>query len=264
MNSLTLIKTASLASQTDKTRISRLWREYLWPQKSRLLLAVFFMVIFAAATAAFVYVITLVIDAAAALDSQAGDALLTARTYAWVVLPFLIGVPLLSGITGYIQRILTNAIALRAVGNMQKQMFASAQARDFAQFTREPIGNIISKFTNDVTVISNALTRILGNLVKDLLTVTFTIAMMIWTNWQLSLAMVVFALAFWPIIEISKRLRGNARDAQAHIGHMTSDLKESFGGIRMVKSYALEDYESARLNKSFDKRVQLYLQLVTQ
>jgi len=198
------------------------------------------MTLYAMATAGFIYVITLVIDAAGALDGDSTDALTTAKKYAWIVLPFLIGVPLLSGISGYIQRILTNSIALHTIGKMQKQMFASAHGRDYAHFAREPIGNLISKFTNDVTVISNALVRILGNLFKDVLTIIFTIGVMLWTNWQLSLAMVIFGLAFWPIIEISKRLRGNAHDVQHHVGQITSELKESFGGARMVKAYGLE------------------------
>ena len=222
------------------------------------------MTLYAAATAGFIYVITIVIDAASTLDSDSGSALTIAKKYAWVVLPLLVGVPLLSGITGYLQRILTNSIALHTVGKMQKQMFSSAHARDYAQFTREPIGNLMSKFTNDVTIISNALIRILGNLFKDVLTVIFTIGVMLWTSWQLSLGMVIFALAFWPIIEISKRLRGNAHDVQHHIGRITSELKESFSGARMVKAYGLEANENKRLGKSFDERIRLYLKLVTQ
>ncbi|MEP1229631.1 MAG: ABC transporter transmembrane domain-containing protein, partial [Litorimonas sp.] len=250
--------------QTDTARISRLWRDYIWPQKGRFFTALGFMALYAAATAAFIYVITLVIDAAGTLGNDTQDALGTAQKYAWIVLPFLIGVPLLSGISGYIQRILTNSIALRSVGKMQNQMFASTHRRDYAQFSREPIGNLISKFTNDVTVVSNALVRILGNLFKDLLTIVFTIGVMLWTNWQLSLAMVVFGLAFWPIIEISKRLRGNSHDVQNHIGRITSELKDSFSGARMVKTYGLETAESKRLNYSFDERIRLYLKLVTQ
>jgi len=269
MSSLTLIKTVSLAKSAslnanDRQRIKRLWRDYIWPQKGKLFTALFFMALYAAATAGFIYVITLVIDAAGALDGDGANALVTAKKYAWVVLPFLIGVPLLSGITGYIQRILTNSIALHTVGDMQKKMFASSHARDYAQFTREPMGNLISKFTNDVTIISNALVRILGNVFKDILTIIFTIGMMVWTNWRLSLGMLIFALALWPIIEISKRLRGNARDVQSHIGRITSELKESFSGARMIKAYGLEETETKRLNQSFDERIRLYLKLITQ
>lgn len=266
MTCSTPMGTASSAkSMTDRQRIARLWRDYLWPQKARLLLAFVFMALFAAATAGYIYLISLIIDAAGALDEAGAESPLEkARRYALIVVPVILGLTLTAGIGGYIQRILTNAIALNTVGKMQTQMLQSAHARDYAEFANEPTGNLIAKFTNDVSVVSASLVRVLGNLVKDVLTVIFSIIAMLVLNWQLSLFMVVFGLALWPIIEISKRLRGNAKDVQEHIGHITAELKESLGGTQLIKTYGLEAREQARLNKSFDERIRLYLKLVTQ
>jgi subfamily B ATP-binding cassette protein MsbA len=252
----------SKSQQTDRARIARLWRDYIWPQKTRLLWAVFFMVVFAAATAGYVYLVSLIIDAATTLDG--GDSLSQTKRYAAIILPVILGLTLAAGLGGYIQRILTNSIALNTVGKMQTQMLRAAHARDFADSQAEPTGELIAKFTNDVTVVSAGLVRVLGNLIKDVLTVIFTIGAMLYLNWQLSLFMVVFGLALWPIIEISKRLRGNAREVQEHIGHMTAELKESLGAAQLVKTYGLESREQARLDHSFSERIRLYLKLITQ
>ena len=259
------IKTVSLANsidQTDRQRIRRLWRDYIWPQKGKLFVAFLFMALLAAATAAYTFVVGHIVDEANGL-SKGVDGLSNAKKYAYAILPVLLGITALSGISNYIQRILSNSIALNAVGKMQKQMFKAAHDRDYASFTREPTGNLISKFTNDVTVISNALIRTMSNLVAALLTVILTIAAMLIQNWQLSLVMTVFLLAFWPIIAISKRMRGNAKDVQAHLGTITSELKESFTGARMVKAYSLESNENNRLGKTFDERIRLFMKLVT-
>ncbi len=264
MTCSTPMGTALLARpMTDRQRIARLWRDYLWPQKGRLILAFFFMAIFAAATAGYVYLISLIIDAANALDDS-GDAFAQARSYALIILPVILGLTLTAAIGGYIQRILTNSLALNTVGQMQTEMLQAAQRRDYADFAEEPTGNLIAKFTNDVSVVSASLVRVLGNLVKDVLTVIFSVIAMLVLNWQLSLFMVVFFLALWPIIEISKRLRGNAKDVQEHIGQITAELKESLGGTQLVKTYGLETHEQTRLNRSFDERIRLYLKLVTQ
>jgi subfamily B ATP-binding cassette protein MsbA len=248
---------------TDRQRIARLWRDYLWPQKSRLFFAIFFMALFAAATAGYVYLIQLIIDATASLESG-GSAVENAKRYAAIIVPVILGLTLTAGIGGYIQRILTNAIALNTVGKMQTQMLRAAHERDFAQSEAEPTGELIAKFTNDVSVVSAGLVRVLGNLIKDVLSVVFTIIVMLNVNWRLSLFMVVFGLALWPIIAISKKLRGNARDVQEHIGVMTAELKESLGASQLVKTYGLEAREQTRLDKSFAERVRLYLRLVTQ
>ena len=248
---------------TDRQRITRLWRDYIWPQKSRLFLAVIFMTLFAAATAGYVYLIQLIIDATSTLDSS-GDALENAKRYAAIILPLILGLTLASGIGGYVQRILTNSIALNTVGKMQTQMLRAAHDRDFAQSASEPTGELLAKFTNDVSVVSAGLVRILGNLVKDVLSVIFVVIAMLIANWQLSVAMCIFAIALLPIIAISKRLRGNAKDVQEHIGTMTAELKESLGAAQLVKTYGLETREQARLNASFEERIRLYLKLVTQ
>jgi len=247
---------------TDRARLRRLWRDYLWPQKGRLIFAIIFMALFAAATAGYVYLISLIIDAATAMDND--GAVGQAKQYAAIVLPVILGLTFAAGIGGYVQRILTNSIALNSVGKMQTQMLRSAHARDFADSQSEATGELIAKFTNDVTVVSAGLVRVLGNLVKDVLTVIFSIGAMLALNWQLSVFMVVFGLALWPIIEISKRLRGNARDVQEHIGHMTADLKESLGAAQLIKTYGLEAREQSRLDKSFSERIRLYLKLITQ
>ena len=264
MTCLTQMGTASLAKQmTDRQRISRLWRDYIWPQKTRLFFAVFFMALFAAATAGYIYLIQLIIDAATALDSGNG-AFENAKRYAAIILPIILGLTLASGIGGYIQRILTNSIALNTVGKMQTQMLRAAHARDFAQSEVEPTGELIAKFTNDVSVVSAGLVRVLGNLIKDLLNVIFVIAVMLHLNWQLSVFMLIFGLALLPIIAISKRMRGNAKEVQEHIGHMTAELKESLGAAQLVKTYGLEAHEQTRLDASFQTRIRLYLKLVTQ
>jgi len=191
---LTQMETASLAKQmTDRQRISRLWRDYIWPQKTRLFFAVFFMALFAAATAGYIYLIQLIIDAATALDSG-GGAVENAKRYAAIILPVILGLTLASGIGGYIHT-----------------------------------GELIAKFTNDISVVSAGLVRVLGNLIKDLLSVIFAIAVMLHLNWQLSVFMAIFGLALLPIIAISKRMRGSAKEVQEHIGHMTAELKESLG-----------------------------------
>lgn len=240
----------------------RLWRNYIWPQKGKLFAAILFMALFAASTAAYMYVFGLLVGTAENLGT--GDAIEKTRRYVFAVLPVLLGVAIISGVADFFQRILSNALALNAVGTMQKEMLEATHKADFAELTRQSSGNLISKFTFDVKVVSDALIRVLSNLIKDTLTIIFTIGYMLYVNWQLTLVLAVFLLALWPIIEISKRLRGSASDVQAHTGKLTSDLKESVTGAKLVKTYTLEAYENNRLGKEFDERIRLFLKLVTQ
>ena len=71
---------------------------------------------------------------------------------------------------------------------MQKQMLKSTYNSDFGSFRQKQSGDIISKFTNDITVVSNALIRTMSNLIAAFLTIaTNYFAAMLYQNWQLSI-----------------------------------------------------------------------------
>lgn len=224
------------------------------------------MIVLAAATAAYGFLVKYIIDVANSLggDVVASDAGAQAKRFAVTVVPVIIAVTIVSGVSMFIQSILANSVALNTIASLQKSMFASIHRADYARFGREPTGTLISRFINDVTILTGAMLRTMTNLVRDVLTVVFCIGMMLWLDWQMSvLVLVVYPIAIWPIINISKKLRGNAKEAQEQIGVITSQLGESFTGARMVRTYGLEDYENARLGTSFSERVRLYLKLVT-
>ena len=251
------------SNKDDYHLISRLWTNYIWPQKRRLLLALLFMALLAATTAAYTFIVSFVIDEANNLTKE-NNTIKQAQSYAFSVLPLLIFITATSGLSNYLQRILNNSIALKAVTKMQKQMLKSTYNSDFGSFKQKKSGDIISKFTNDITVVSNALIRTMSNLIAAFLTIALTIAAMLYQNWQLSLIMTVFIIAYWPILSISKRMRGDAKNVQDQIGKITSNLKESFNNMRIVKTYNLEILENSRLSKNFDARERLQMKLVTE
>jgi subfamily B ATP-binding cassette protein MsbA len=251
----------------DRRLIARLWRDYISPHKAKMFLAFFFMALVAAATAGYALLLAYVTDIANGLQGETGSlsgAMDKAKDFAKIVVPVIVGVTLISGVSMFIQAILANAVALNTIGGLQKAMFKSAHKADFAAFQREPVGSLISRFTNDVNILAQALLRTMSNLVRDVLTVAFCIGLMFYFDWLIAvLVLCVYPLAIAPIIVISKKLRGNSADAQAQVGVITSQLNESFQGARMVRTYELEDYEIDRLGKSFDERIRLFLKLVT-
>ena len=248
---------------TDRSRISRLWSNYIVPQKGTLIIAFIFMAILAATQAAYVYFIKYVIDFAANLSSSE-NASNSTTTFVKTIVPAIITLTLVSGGAMFAQTVLTNKIALNAIAGLQKDMSRSAHGADYAFFSRGTVGDLLSRFTNDMQAVTHALLRSLSNLFKDVLTIIALLIAMFTIAPTLSLLMlIVYPLAAWPIIKLSKVLRGNAGAAQAHMGVLTSQLDESFSNARMIKAYGLEPHETEKLDKTFQERVRLYLKLVT-
>ncbi len=255
--------TKSLAN-TDKRLVRRLWREFIKKHIATFLLALVFMIIVAAATAAYTWLLKFIVDSMGAASSDTGSASENAKSFIKLIVPAVIGLTAISGISLFIQAILTNKIALSVIADLQKKMFERLTRMDFAALTALPVGKYVSHFTNDVNLIAQALLRVMNNLGRDLLTLVFLVGAMFWHNWQMSLViLLIYPFAIWPIIVISKKIRGSSNQAQEQMGKINALLNESLGGARMVRSYGLEEYENKRLGKAFDERVKLYLQLVS-
>ncbi len=243
--------------------IARLWRGYVSKHIGTLLLAVFFMFILAATQAAYVYLISQVGEFLKALGAP-GSAEDKTLSVAVKVAPLVIGLTVTAAIAMFVQAILTNKVALSTIRDLQIDMFSSAQRADYALFTREGSGGLVSRFINDVTILTGALLRTITNLGRDVFTVIGVLAVMLYTDWLLTILILgILIVIILPLVTLSRTLRGNSTDAQSQVGTITEQLSESFGGARLVKTYGLEDDQDTRLEKSFTERFRLYLKLVT-
>jgi len=255
----------------DKRLVGRLWQEYIRRHLGALLLAFVFMAVVAAATAAYTWLFKFIVDnmtegvageVAGGVTGQQAE--IATLAFVKLVVPVVIGLTAISGLSLFIQSVLSNKVALNVVGDLQKAMFAALQKSDYEQLTSQSVGTHISRFTNDVNLVATALLRTTNNLFRDLLTLVLLIGAMFYHNWQMSLViLLVYPLAILPIIKISKKIRGTSHEAQTQMGHITALLNESLSGTRMVRTYNLEKYESKRLGAAFTERIRLYLKLVT-
>lgn len=250
-------------SPSDKSHIFRLWKSYLHAQMRNMCLAILCMMILAAATASYAYVVSFIVDRARDLQGHS-QPMKIALNYGAMILPLIISITLISGLSNYAQRMLCHKIVLHVIERLQNHMLESLQRADYAFFAQTPVGILQAKFTHDVNVISTSLIRVLSNLIKDLLSVILLITVMFTLSWPLSiLILIIYPLAAIPILRISKYLRKNATDLQAHIGELTAELKDNFSAARLIKVYGLEGYQRAKLGASFKKRLQLYLKLIS-
>jgi ATP-binding cassette, subfamily B, bacterial MsbA len=167
----------------------------------------------------------------------------------------IIALTVFKAVTLYGQTLMTNAIALRITERLQNALFGHLLQADFGQISAVPVGQWVSRLTNDVNLVREALARALTNLVRDSLTVLGAVAFMFWVDWLL--ALIVFALyplAAWPVTRVGKTVRALSALAQAQLGRLTALLTESLSAVRMIKVNQLESHERERAQKSFAER----------
>ncbi|MFY0636787.1 MAG: ABC transporter ATP-binding protein [Maricaulis maris] len=229
-----------------------MWRDWLLRRPGLVILALILSAITAAAAASYAGVIAWTFDK---LNSGAADFFPLAPLA-------VIGLATIRGGSLYLQTVQTNRLALNVMQDLQNAMFAKLVRADFARLQSEGTGSLVSRFTNDITLLRETIVRLTNNLMRDVLTVIITIGIMLSLDWMLTLLiLVVYPIAAWPVIRIGQRLRKTSSQAQSQMGEVTSQLEESFSGARMIKTYGLEGYESERARKSFFERLRFLLKI---
>ncbi len=240
------------SAPTSAALARRLWRDYVRPRAPRLSVAVVLMAITAAAAASYAWVVKEAVDLFDARDAR----------ILWLAPAAIVAVAAIRSVSLYFQVVMTNGLALKIMQQLQETMFARLMAADYARIAGESVGSLVSRFTNDVTLLREALVRAANNLIRDSLTVIATLGVMFYLDWMLTLLIVVvYPIAFYPVIRIGAALRRVSNEAQVQMGHVTSFLEESLSGARLVKTYGLQEQEQRRANAAFLERFRLSLSL---
>jgi len=242
----------------------RFVRNWVSPHWRILSLSVFFMLLVAATTAVYPVMIKFVVDTlSAAAETGTDTAQPVSLKYIWVMPALLVAVAAARGLSLYAQNVLLNSTVLRVITDLQKAMFAHLLASDLARMNRDAAGKLVSRFTNDVNAIRNGLSTSISTTARDAVQLVGLIGVMFYLDWVLSLVvLLVYPIAALPIMRIGQKMRLVSKRTQQQMGDMSGMLTESLAGARIIKTYALEDYDQARADKAFDRNRKLRLKAV--
>ena len=233
--------------------VGRLWRDWMRAYLGRIAGAAALMVVVAATSATYPRLIELAID----MLENADPRILTLLPAAIIAITFT------RGIASYGQSVLSQSMALRVIADLQKAMFTRVMHADLASVQSAPTGAHISRFTNDVNLMRDALSRSMTAMVRDFLTAVALIGMMFYYDWVLALIVIItFPIAGRPILRLGRRLRRASANVQTGLGSLTATLNQSFGGIRLIKAYGMESYENTRSDALFDNVYSLIMKTV--
>ncbi len=231
--------------RTTRLLVGRLAREYLRGHIGRIVIGLLCMAVVAASTAAFTQLIKPIIDDIF-VNRQQG-----------MLLPVAVAALIVFAAKGgatYAQAVLMSFVGHRIVADMQQRLYERLLGADMAFFHRSSPGDLVARFVNDINLLRNAVSTTLVGFGKDSLTALALIGVMFYEDWLLSLiAFFAFPAAVWPMVHIGRRVRDISADTQAEVGRLTTLLDESFQGMRYIKAYAMEAYETLRARAAIDE-----------
>ncbi len=151
------------------------------------------------------------------------------------------------GIFQFLQSFLMSIIGQRAVLRVRGMLYAKFQDLSLDFYSQKRAGELVSRITNDVGLISNALSSGLTDLIyQSMQIIVFSfLAFYIYTKMALVI-FVIFPLIVFPVLKIGKRIKKLATRSQESMADLNTILVETIGGVRIVKGFSREEHEIKR------------------
>ncbi len=157
---------------------------------------------------------------------------------------------LLKGIFGFFQSYFMSDIGQRVVRDIKSKLYAKIQSLSLSYFTHKRGGELMSRITNDVKIVENAVSYGSTDLIYQGLQIAIFAVVIFFIYFKMALISFVFLpLISFPIIKVGKALRKLSKRSQEKIADTNSLLYETIMGARIVKAFNMEEYEVNKFNK---------------
>jgi subfamily B ATP-binding cassette protein MsbA len=175
-----------------------------------------------------------------------------------IVLIFLI-----KNLFQYLQIYFMSTVDQGVIRDIRLELYTHLHKLSLGYFTEEKKGILISRIINDVQIIRDSMIAVINSLFRDPPSIIiYTIILFIF-DWKLTI--LIFAML--PIIgfilaKIGNSLRRKSIRSQEKIANTTTILDETFGAMRIVKAFGMENYEIDKFRESERNYFDLLIGLV--
>ena len=143
-----------------------------------------------------------------------------------------------------------NDIAQRVMRDVRSSLFERIQTLSLDYFSRKRTGELVSRITNDVGTIENAVSYAVTDLFRQPFLIIVFIYFAFTVNFKGTLIVfIMFPLIGWPMATITKRLRKLSKSTQEKMADINSHLLETISGVRILKAFCTEKYEIERFRQ---------------
>jgi len=136
------------------------------------------------------------------------------------------------------------------IRDLRDRLFLHYQMLPLEYFHGQRAGELISRITNDITLVRGAVANGLSDLTKNLFLGIVFVVLVFAASWKLALAgILVLPPSIGLIGILGKKLKKSSRITQEKMASITTVLQETISGIRVVKAFAMERFELGRFKR---------------
>ncbi len=207
----------------------------------KLLVAMICMLIQAGATSSIPFLIKPVVDD---IFINKDATMLKLIPLAVILVYFILGAAM------YGQQYFMNYVGQDIIRRLRNSIYSKISELPISFFHKETTGVLMSRITNDVSIIRAMVSTAVTGALRDVFTIIGLTSVIFYRDWKMAtFAIVVIPIAFFPVVKIGKKVRKISTGTQEAVGELNAFLHETFAGNIIVKAFGMEAYENRRFMK---------------
>jgi ATP-binding cassette, subfamily B, multidrug efflux pump len=181
----------------------------------------------------------------------------------FIVVGWLVGLALARALFTFLQGYLAERASQGVAYDLRDALFERIERLSFSYYDRVQTGQLVTRLTSDVEQIRTFAGSGVVQLANAVVMLIGTTVVLLYLDWQLALV----ALAVVPVIAVLLvrfvgRIRPLFREVQQTLGRLNTVLQEDLVGVRVIRAFAREDYETARYTSVNDELLEKNLTTV--
>ncbi len=160
---------------------------------------------------------------------------------------------ILQSIFSFVHRLSLAYVGENAVKDIRVQVYSHLQALSLRFFSDYRTGEIVSRITNDTSLLQSAITDDLVALLRQVITLIGAAVLLFWLDWRLTL-IILLGIPFITLtmVWLGRKIRRESKVVQDALAKSASVVEETTAAVRIVKSFARERYEIKRFSRAVD------------
>ena len=166
----------------------------------------------------------------------------------------LVGMYVCSGLFTYIQAICMTNVSNRFAFDLRKRITKKINCLPLKYFDKHYTGDTLSRVTNDVDTIHQAMNQSLGSLASSVTLFLGSILIMFITNWILALTAIISSLiGFMGMLVVLSKSQKYFVQRQEELGNLNGHIEEVYSGLNVVKVYNGRELADQKFDTYNDK-----------
>jgi len=186
---------------------------------------------------------------------------LTGVTYAAI---WLLLIVIISFFLNFIKVILMEVAGQKMMHDLRIKLFSHIQGLSIHFFTKNPVGRLVTRVTNDIQNMHEMFTSVLVFVLKDFFMLIGITVVLFLIDWQLSLVVyTIFPFVFYASYKFSRSARHAFRTLRIKVAEINSKFSETIGGMQVVQLFAQENANYKKFKQINNDHFQAGMQQIT-